>query len=177
MRRKFKKKLCKFRGEIWLLKGGNWKIGFSENPSHTRILFDFLASLRGYWHIFLLDIHVSALKKVTPDMQTHKNPNLRSGPAPFKSSATNATNFNAKQAGHKPPVFSRDGKKWIIVSTSKVYIQRDQEGPTSFWIFHLFFYFYTTKKLKNYSQVESYLNTHPPPHPRSLQISQISCIN
>lgn len=57
------------------------------------------------------------MKKVTPDMQTHKNPNLRSGPAPFKTSAAaTGTNYATKPVVQKPPVFQRDGKKWIIVS-------------------------------------------------------------
>ncbi|XP_065206963.1 adenylyl cyclase-associated protein 1 [Planococcus citri] len=55
-----------------------------------------------------------ALKKVTPDMQTHKNPNLRSGPAPFKATSTTGTNYSGKPAVEKSPVFQRDGKKWII---------------------------------------------------------------
>ncbi|XP_055711622.1 adenylyl cyclase-associated protein 1 isoform X2 [Phlebotomus papatasi] len=58
------------------------------------------------------------LKKVSADMQTHKNPALRSGPAPFKApkSVTNPATGGAKptEAPNKPPVFSRDGKKWII---------------------------------------------------------------
>lgn len=48
-------------------------------------------------------------------MQTHKNPNLRSGPAPFKATAGTATNYSGKPAVEKSPVFQRDGKKWIIV--------------------------------------------------------------
>uniref|UniRef100_A0A6P4EA36 Adenylyl cyclase-associated protein 1 isoform X1 n=1 Tax=Drosophila rhopaloa TaxID=1041015 RepID=A0A6P4EA36_DRORH len=58
-----------------------------------------------------------SLKKVTGDMQTHKNPSLRTGPAPFKSPAQ----VGGKQAAAAPssaaakaPVFERDGKKWII---------------------------------------------------------------
>lgn len=56
-----------------------------------------------------------ALKKVTPDMQTHKNTTLRSGPAPFKA-PTAAVKPNAKPAApvDKPPVFTRDGKKWLV---------------------------------------------------------------
>lgn len=61
-----------------------------------------------------------SLKKVTSDMQTHKNPTLRTGPAasykgpiPFKP--TIATKPGAKITPiEKPPVFNRDGKKWII---------------------------------------------------------------
>ncbi|XP_017061099.1 LOW QUALITY PROTEIN: adenylyl cyclase-associated protein 1 [Drosophila ficusphila] len=57
------------------------------------------------------------LKKVTGDMQTHKNPSLRTGPAPFKSPAQLGGNKAAPApptAANKPPVFERDGKKWII---------------------------------------------------------------
>lgn len=55
-------------------------------------------------------------------MQTHKNPNLRPGPAPFKTPATSAINFSYKSAVQKPPVFNRDGKKWIIVSIYYLFI-------------------------------------------------------
>lgn len=58
------------------------------------------------------------LKKVTADMQTHKNPTLRTGPAPFKAPQQS---FGGAPVGKpstqqidKPPVFSRDGKKWLI---------------------------------------------------------------
>uniref|UniRef100_A0A182QPI5 Adenylyl cyclase-associated protein n=1 Tax=Anopheles farauti TaxID=69004 RepID=A0A182QPI5_9DIPT len=56
------------------------------------------------------------LKKVTADMQTHKNPGLRSGPAPYKAPAgvTNGTKSVAAPAISKPPTFTRDGKKWLI---------------------------------------------------------------
>lgn len=60
----------------------------------------------------------SSLKKVTSDMQTHKNPNLRSGPAPYKApqpfKATGPKPYVAPQQDDKPPVFNRDGKKWLI---------------------------------------------------------------
>ncbi|XP_063914925.1 adenylyl cyclase-associated protein 1 isoform X1 [Zophobas morio] len=51
------------------------------------------------------------LKKVTSDMQSHKNTALREGPAPFKA---------PERAGgigsglDKPPNFVREGKKWLI---------------------------------------------------------------
>lgn len=61
------------------------------------------------------------MKKVTPDMQTHKNPNLRTGPAPFKAPASTATNYSGKPAVEKSQVFKRDGKKWIIVSSGNVF--------------------------------------------------------
>ncbi|XP_070070187.1 adenylyl cyclase-associated protein 1 isoform X1 [Drosophila takahashii] len=58
------------------------------------------------------------LKKVTGEMQTHKNPSLRTGPAPFKSPAQSAGGSKAvaapAAAAAKAPVFERDGKKWII---------------------------------------------------------------
>ncbi|XP_071564351.1 uncharacterized protein Capt isoform X1 [Temnothorax nylanderi] len=59
-----------------------------------------------------------SLKKVTSDMQTHKNPALRSGPAPFKAPTVNAaptkTVLPANAPIDKPPVFTRDGKKWLM---------------------------------------------------------------
>lgn len=70
------------------------------------------------------------LRKVTADMQTHKNPTLRQGPAPFKAahSAPAPAPAPAKPlplpgAGQldKPPVFTRDGKKWLIVSKLPFY--------------------------------------------------------
>lgn len=58
-----------------------------------------------------------SLKKVTSDMQTHKNPALRSGPAPFKA-PVNAipmkTVLSANAPIDKPPVFTKDGKKWLV---------------------------------------------------------------
>lgn len=56
-----------------------------------------------------------SLKRVTADMQTHKNPSLRTGPAPFKAPATASVKSVAKSVDtSKPPVFNRDGKKWLI---------------------------------------------------------------
>lgn len=50
-------------------------------------------------------------------MQTHKNPALRSGPAPFKPVTPTKPGGGApSQPSSKPPVFKRDGKKWLIVS-------------------------------------------------------------
>lgn len=64
-----------------------------------------------------------ALKKVTADMQTHKNTSLRTGPAPFKAPIVNNSGGSpmktvppANAPIDKPPVFSRDGKKWLVVS-------------------------------------------------------------
>ncbi|XP_011146293.1 adenylyl cyclase-associated protein 1 isoform X3 [Harpegnathos saltator] len=59
------------------------------------------------------------LKKVTSDMQTHKNPSLRSGPAPFKAPAIASVTpmknvLPANAPIDKPSVFTRDGKKWLV---------------------------------------------------------------
>ncbi|XP_014489262.1 PREDICTED: adenylyl cyclase-associated protein isoform X5 [Dinoponera quadriceps] len=59
------------------------------------------------------------LKKVTSEMQTHKNPSLRSGPAPFKapiiaSVTPMKTVLSANAPIDKPSVFTRDGKKWLV---------------------------------------------------------------
>ncbi|XP_072940620.1 adenylyl cyclase-associated protein 2 isoform X2 [Epargyreus clarus] len=65
----------------------------------------------------------SHLRKVTSEMQTHKNPQLRQGPAPYKPAAAAAAPARPAKplptpgAGalpDKPPVFARDGKKWLI---------------------------------------------------------------
>lgn len=47
-------------------------------------------------------------------MQTHKNPSLRTGPAPFKTPAAASTGRAPVAAPAKEPVFTRDGKKWLI---------------------------------------------------------------
>ncbi|XP_050502592.1 adenylyl cyclase-associated protein 1 [Diabrotica virgifera virgifera] len=56
-----------------------------------------------------------SLKKVTSDMQTHKNPTLRQGPAPFKPTTQQTSLSSVKPAQvDKAPVFNQDGKKWMI---------------------------------------------------------------
>ncbi|XP_054269726.1 adenylyl cyclase-associated protein 1-like [Macrosteles quadrilineatus] len=58
-----------------------------------------------------------SLKKVTPDMQTHKNPGLRTGPAPFKAATAPTAQVPSPAkvlASNKPPVFAKDGKKWLV---------------------------------------------------------------
>lgn len=64
----------------------------------------------------------AGLKKVTSDMQTHKNTALRAGPAPFKTpvSLPSSGNRAPAPAADKPPVFTRDGKKWLIVSLKSI---------------------------------------------------------
>lgn len=61
---------------------------------------------------------IIVLKKVTSDMQTHKNPSLRGGPIDSKATVGGgaATNSSGKPTVAKTPVFTRDGKKWLIVS-------------------------------------------------------------
>lgn len=61
------------------------------------------------------------LKKVTADMQTHKNPNLRSGPGPIPSAkpgiGPKPGSGPAAQFGKpadKPPRKELEGKKWMI---------------------------------------------------------------
>ncbi|CAH1961938.1 unnamed protein product [Acanthoscelides obtectus] len=54
------------------------------------------------------------LKKVTDDMQTHKNPTLRQGPAPFKAATVKATSIVKPTKVEKPASFTKDGKKWMI---------------------------------------------------------------
>lgn len=53
------------------------------------------------------------LKKVTSEMQTHKNTTLRTGPAPFKAPVSQTKSVSAPVV-EKPPSFTRDGKKWLI---------------------------------------------------------------
>mgnify|MGYP003342392998 CR=1 FL=1 len=57
-----------------------------------------------------------SLKKVTADMQTHKNPTLRTGPAPFIPPQSNVVSCVAPPTAKadKPPSFQKDGKKWLI---------------------------------------------------------------
>lgn len=57
-----------------------------------------------------------SLKKVTSEMQTHKNPTLRTGPAPFKApaGATQIKTVAPSMPVDKPPNFTRDGKKWLV---------------------------------------------------------------
>lgn len=54
-----------------------------------------------------------SLRKVTSDMQTHKNPTLRQGPAPFKPTVQKSIS-SIKPIVDKRPNFVRDGKKWLV---------------------------------------------------------------
>lgn len=64
----------------------------------------------------------TALKRVTPDMQTHKNTALRSGPAPFKAPTTGTRSVGAPVVTDKPPSFVKDGKKWMVVRNMNIYM-------------------------------------------------------
>lgn len=57
-----------------------------------------------------------SLKKVTADMQTHKNATLRTGPAPFIPPQSNVVSGAKPPAviADKPPTFHKEGKKWLI---------------------------------------------------------------
>lgn len=55
-----------------------------------------------------------SLRKVTSDMQTHKNTTLRQGPAPFKPTVQKPISSIKPIMMEKPPNFVRDGKKWLI---------------------------------------------------------------
>lgn len=66
---------------------------------------------------------IPALKKVSADMQTHKNPALRfNSPQPFKPTTTPKPGAGktaaapAKQQAVKPPRCALEGKKWVVVS-------------------------------------------------------------
>lgn len=47
-------------------------------------------------------------------MQTHKNPTLRQGPAPFKPTVQKTVASVKPVQVEKPASFTRDGKKWLI---------------------------------------------------------------
>nr|CAH7752374.1 unnamed protein product [Callosobruchus chinensis] len=55
----------------------------------------------------------SHLKKVTPDMQTHKNPALKNAAAPARGPGSFTNNAFGSEPD-KPPKFAREGKKWVI---------------------------------------------------------------
>eukprot|EP00096_Caligus_rogercresseyi_P007865 TRINITY_DN259_c0_g1_i3.p1 TRINITY_DN259_c0_g1~~TRINITY_DN259_c0_g1_i3.p1 ORF type:complete len:468 (+),score=211.55 TRINITY_DN259_c0_g1_i3:212-1615(+) len=64
------------------------------------------------------------LKKVTSDMQTHKNPSLRTMIPPKGSTGGRPGAPKAAPAIQKPPKFELEGKKWVIE------FQKDNTGLT-----------------------------------------------
>ena len=68
--------------------------------------------------LILRESKFSGLKKVTADMQTHKNPSLRDNapivaPKP-KAGSPPAAAVAAKAAPQRPPRFELEGKKWAV---------------------------------------------------------------
>ncbi|CAK8696617.1 adenylyl cyclase-associated protein 2-like [Clavelina lepadiformis] len=70
------------------------------------------------------------LKKVTNDMKTYKNPELRKHhvPVPYKAAPSTYKPMNKAPAGKpvKPPKFGLQGKKWIVEYQEKANITVDQ---------------------------------------------------
>lgn len=62
------------------------------------------------------------LRKVTDDMKTHKNPELR-GSSVVKAGSVKSSSApkfgSATSAAKKPPVLALQGKKWVVVSFRK----------------------------------------------------------
>ncbi|KAJ8980718.1 hypothetical protein NQ317_019213 [Molorchus minor] len=56
----------------------------------------------------------SHLKKVTPDMQSHKNPALKQGGPVSSITPSHTSGVSSGVRVDKPPKFVRDGKKWLI---------------------------------------------------------------
>ena len=57
-------------------------------------------------------------------MQTHKNQNLRADGV-VRSAGSGGLTSTPKAPVSKPPVFSRDGKKWLVV---KIYGETDKNA-------------------------------------------------
>lgn len=70
------------------------------------------------------DSVTKGLKKVTSDMQTHKNPSLRSGAVvPASGKPAISTKPSPPLAGAptvRPPRMELDGKKWIVVGIREI---------------------------------------------------------
>jgi adenylyl cyclase-associated protein len=76
-------------------------------------------------------LNIQGLKKVTADMQTHKNPGLRdTKPIPAKEKkSVSPPKYGASTAPQKPPKFELEGKKWIVEfqrNNSGIVIPADQ---------------------------------------------------
>lgn len=54
------------------------------------------------------------LKHISADQQTHKNTALRGSGVPAKGSVGGSVGAGAKATPDKPPVFTKDGKKWQV---------------------------------------------------------------
>lgn len=71
-------------------------------------------------HFIIMVVHCLGLKKVTDDMKTHKNPELRSSSvvksSDIKSKTTAAPKFGGAVNTKKPPKCALEGNKWVVVS-------------------------------------------------------------
>jgi len=67
------------------------------------------------WNVKGEDV-TKGLKKVTSDMQTHKNPSLRVECGPVRTAASAGAGAGAKSApvAVKPPRMELEGKKWLV---------------------------------------------------------------
>ncbi|CAD5124401.1 DgyrCDS12686 [Dimorphilus gyrociliatus] len=71
----------------------------------------------------------SGLKKVTDDMKTHKNPNLKNRPAVVKANVHTSSAFKPKEVAKKPPLKALQNKKWIIENFENETIVIDKTEP------------------------------------------------
>lgn len=71
-------------------------------------------------HFIIMVVHCLGLKKVTDDMKTHKNPELRSSSvvksSDIKPKTTAAPKFGGAVNTKKPPKCALEGNKWVVVS-------------------------------------------------------------
>lgn len=73
----------------------------------------------------------AGLKKVTDDMKTHKNPNLRT-PGAVSGTKTSTTNNGAlkpKQETKKPPIKALQNKKWVVENFDNDTVTIDKTEP------------------------------------------------
>lgn len=66
------------------------------------------------------------LRKVTDNMKTHKNPELRASSVvkadSIKPTAKAPPKYGSSTATKKPPVLALQGKKWVVVSVLLYYL-------------------------------------------------------
>ena len=71
--------------------------------------------------VIYITMSTTGLRKVTDNMKTHKNPELRASSV-VKASETKpaskpAPKYGSASTGKKPPVLALQGKKWVVVSS------------------------------------------------------------
>ncbi|KAI4502710.1 hypothetical protein M0802_001754 [Mischocyttarus mexicanus] len=112
-------------GLVWAKSGGSAPVGIPPPPPPSMPMPEISAlNISDDRSALFAEINqgegiTKNLKKVTSDMQTHKNPSLRTGPAPFKApvldnAVPGKTVLPANAPIDKPPVFIKDGKKWLV---------------------------------------------------------------